>query len=82
MDSPQAVIGEAASEPSETDTQDKVYEMLLEEYAQPPAEKVPSLNGGMPITMTVKKNRAESLGGTSSEMNYISGLNKTGTHVQ
>ena len=31
--------------------------------------------------MTVRKNRAESLGATNSELNYA-GLNKTGTQVQ
>lgn len=79
MDSPKIV--EVASEPSDTDTQDRVYEMLMDQYAEQPAEKVPSINGGLPITMTVKNNRADSLGATSSEINYV-GLNKTGTQVQ
>ena len=77
---PSAVPAEKGEsvEISEADTHDQVYEALMEEYNMPPTEVIPSINGGLPITMTVKKGRAESLGGSMAH----GFLNQTGTQVQ
>ena len=55
--------------------------MLMDEYKEPQQTKIPSINGGLPITMSMKKGKVDSLGGSFKDISSLVGLNKTGTQV-
>lgn len=71
INSPAVVVDDKIDdEISEADTYDQIYDILMDEYGLPENKKeVPSINGGLPITMTVVKGsstREGSVGGNSS----------------
>ena len=85
VNNPALVVDDKVDEPSEADTYDQIYDILMDEYGLPDNKKeVPSINGGLPITVTVKKGsstREGSVGGNSS-VNKNVAANVTNYHSE
>lgn len=68
-------MDDKVDETSEADTYDQIYDILMDEYGLPDNKKeVPSINGGLPITMTVVKGSSTREGSVSGNSSVNKGV--------